>query len=58
MPSNTILIVNDVVVCNDYLQQKACQILTEVDAKFDKFLEEKQQVINFVANKKKQKLTR
>lgn len=57
--SNDILIVNSTIVCSDYLQQQAAKVLAEVDAKFDLFMLEKQQVINYVAKAKtNKKLTR
>lgn len=53
--SNDILIVNSTIVCSNYLQQQAARILAEVDAKFDMFMEEKQQVIGYVAKTKTNK---
>lgn len=50
--SNTILIVGNTIVCNNYLQQQATKILAEVNHELDSFMLFKQQLANDVINTK------
>jgi hypothetical protein len=50
--SNTILIVDNNVVCNNYLQQQAARVLTEVDHELNSFMLFKQQLASDVINTK------
>lgn len=45
MVSNTIVIVDKKIVNKTYLQQKANILLAEIDAKFDMFIDWKQQLL-------------
>jgi hypothetical protein len=50
--SNTILIVDNNVVCNNYLQQQAARVLAEVDHELNSFMLFKQQLASDVINTK------
>jgi hypothetical protein len=50
--SNTILIVGNTVVCNNYLQQQATKVLAEVNHELDSFMLFKQQLASDVINTK------